>query len=271
MFTQPSHGRRRFFGMAALSLAAAWIATRESGASVDHRRTIPGIRREGPGVPRQSDGLAQFGAPDRRPTCGAKSCSSTSGPTPASTGCARCRTFARGPHSTKTRAWLSLACTRPNSHLRKTSTTFDEFAKEMGIEYPVAIDNDRAIWRGFANHYWPALYFLDAAGHVRDHHFGEGKYEQSETTIRQLLADAGNRSDRAASSRRGAWSRSRRGLGQLESRPRPTSAIRKRRELCVSRWCGGEHASDYAAPSASPPESLGPFRTMDGQEQKPRC
>ena len=70
------------------------------------------------------------------------------------------------------------------------------FVKEMGIEYPVAIDNDRAIWRGFANHYWPALYFLDAAGRVRDHHFGEGKYEQSETTIRQLLADAGNRIDR---------------------------------------------------------------------------
>src|SRR4026208_2317966 len=47
------------------------------------------------------------------------------------------------------------------------------FVKETGIEYPVAIDNDRAIWHGFGNHYWPALYFLDAAGHVRDHHFGE--------------------------------------------------------------------------------------------------
>jgi hypothetical protein len=41
------------------------------------------------------------------------------------------------------------------------------FVTEMGIEYPIAIDNDRAIWRGFANHYWPALYFLDAAGRVR--------------------------------------------------------------------------------------------------------
>jgi thiol-disulfide isomerase/thioredoxin len=70
------------------------------------------------------------------------------------------------------------------------------FADEMGIEYPVAIDNDRAIWRGFANHYWPALYFVDAAGRVREHHFGEGKYEQSETTIRQLLGDAGYRIDR---------------------------------------------------------------------------
>jgi hypothetical protein len=66
----------------------------------------------------------------------------------------------------------------------------------MGIEYPVAIDNDRAIWRGFANHYWPALYFVDAEGRVRDRHFGEGQYEQSETTIRRMLGDAGNRIDR---------------------------------------------------------------------------
>jgi thiol-disulfide isomerase/thioredoxin len=65
--------------------------------------------------------------------------------------------------------------------------------KEMRIEYPIAIDNDRAIWNGFANQYWPALYFLDAAGRVRDHHLGEGNYEESEATIRRLLADAGNR------------------------------------------------------------------------------
>src|SRR5262249_40507050 len=48
---------------------------------------------------------------------------------------------------------------------------------------------------GFANRYWPALYFVDAAGHVRNHHFGEGNYEESETTIRQLLTDAGSRVD----------------------------------------------------------------------------
>jgi hypothetical protein len=65
-------------------------------------------------------------------------------------------------------------------------------AKERGVTYPIAIDNDRAIWSGFGNHYWPALYFIDAAGRVRDHHFGEGNYEESETRIRQLLAAAGS-------------------------------------------------------------------------------
>ena len=60
-----------------------------------------------------------------------------------------------------------------------------------GITYPIAIDNNRAIWSGFGNHYWPALYFIDAMGRVRDHHFGEGNYEESESRIRQLLAAAG--------------------------------------------------------------------------------
>ena len=62
----------------------------------------------------------------------------------------------------------------------------------MRIEYPVAIDNDYAVWRAFDNHYWPALYFADAQGHIRHHHFGEGEYEQSEMVIQQLLAEAGS-------------------------------------------------------------------------------
>jgi thiol-disulfide isomerase/thioredoxin len=56
------------------------------------------------------------------------------------------------------------------------------------IEYPVAADNDYAVWDAFANHYWPALYFVDRDGVIRDHHFGEGRYEQSERVIQQLLA-----------------------------------------------------------------------------------
>ena len=59
--------------------------------------------------------------------------------------------------------------------------------KERGIDYPVAVDNDYAIWRAFDNHYWPALYFVDAEGVTRDHHFGEGRYEQSERLIQRLL------------------------------------------------------------------------------------
>ena len=65
-------------------------------------------------------------------------------------------------------------------------------AKDMRIDYPIVIDNDRAIWRAFNNEYWPALYFVDAKGHIRHHVFGEGQYEQSEVVIQRLLAEAGN-------------------------------------------------------------------------------
>jgi hypothetical protein len=59
--------------------------------------------------------------------------------------------------------------------------------RERAIDYPVAVDNDYEIWSAFDNHYWPALYFIDAEGIIRDHHFGEGRYEQSERVIQQLL------------------------------------------------------------------------------------
>jgi thiol-disulfide isomerase/thioredoxin len=63
--------------------------------------------------------------------------------------------------------------------------------KDMRIDYPIAIDNEHVIWRAFKNQYWPALYFIDAQGRVRHHHFGEGAYEQSEMIIRGLLAETG--------------------------------------------------------------------------------
>jgi thiol-disulfide isomerase/thioredoxin len=55
------------------------------------------------------------------------------------------------------------------------------------IDYPVALDNDYEVWDAFANQYWPALYFVDAEGIIRDEHFGEGRYEQSERSIQRLL------------------------------------------------------------------------------------
>ena len=55
------------------------------------------------------------------------------------------------------------------------------------IDYPVAQDNDYGIWTAFANHYWPALYFVDKEGVIRDQHFGEGRYEESEQRIQRLL------------------------------------------------------------------------------------
>jgi thiol-disulfide isomerase/thioredoxin len=63
--------------------------------------------------------------------------------------------------------------------------------KEMRVGHPVAVDNDHVIWRAFKNQYWPALYFIDAQGRLRHHHFGEGAYPQSEMVIQRLLTEAG--------------------------------------------------------------------------------
>jgi cytochrome c biogenesis protein CcdA/thiol-disulfide isomerase/thioredoxin len=63
--------------------------------------------------------------------------------------------------------------------------------RDLGINYPVALDNDYKIWRSFDNQYWPAHYFADAQGRIRYHHFGEGAYAESEQVIQQLLREAG--------------------------------------------------------------------------------
>src|SRR5581483_1846760 len=63
---------------------------------------------------------------------------------------------------------------------------------DLKLTFPVAIDNNYAIWRGFDNEYWPEDYFVDAQGRIRHHAFGEGEYDTSERVIQQLLAEAGH-------------------------------------------------------------------------------
>ena len=79
----------------------------------------------------------------------------------------------------------------PEFDFEKNVENVRRAAKEMRIDYPIAIDSDRTIWRAFKNEYWPALYFIDARGHIRHRHFGEGEYERSEAVIQELLAEAG--------------------------------------------------------------------------------
>lgn len=79
----------------------------------------------------------------------------------------------------------------PEFEFEKDEDNVRRALKEMRVAYTVATDNDYAVWRAFDNRYWPALYFADAQGRVRHHHFGEGDYEQSERVIQQLLAEAG--------------------------------------------------------------------------------
>jgi cytochrome c biogenesis protein CcdA/thiol-disulfide isomerase/thioredoxin len=80
----------------------------------------------------------------------------------------------------------------PEFAFEKNPDNVRQAVSDLGITYPVALDDHFAIWKGFNNQFWPAHYFIDATGRIRNHHFGEGHYEESEQTIRQLLSAAGN-------------------------------------------------------------------------------
>lgn len=79
----------------------------------------------------------------------------------------------------------------PEFAFEKSSANVRDAVRRFGIAYPVAMDNDYAVWRAFRNQYWPAHYFIDAQGRIRHHHFGEGDYDGSERVIQQLLKEAG--------------------------------------------------------------------------------
>jgi cytochrome c biogenesis protein CcdA/thiol-disulfide isomerase/thioredoxin len=78
----------------------------------------------------------------------------------------------------------------PEFPFEKDEANVRKAVKELGLTYPVAMDNDYGIWRNFNNEYWPADYFIDATGHIRHHEFGEGNYDESEKWIRTLLEEA---------------------------------------------------------------------------------
>ncbi|RRU11076.1 cytochrome c biogenesis protein DipZ [Stenotrophomonas sp. 278] len=117
--------------------------------------------------------------------------------------------------------------------------------EDLKVSYPVAIDNDFSIWRGFNNRYWPAHYFIDAQGRIRAHHFGEGNYGQSEQIIRQLLREAGHALPDDAPSPARAMAASREGverqadMGNLKS---------------PETYLGHARAENFASPGGQQPD-----------------
>jgi len=80
----------------------------------------------------------------------------------------------------------------PEFAFEKEAKNVQNAIKQFKIDYPVALDNDYKTWNAFDNNYWPALYLIDTAGHIRKTDFGEGEYDEMENSIRQLLAESGN-------------------------------------------------------------------------------
>ena len=90
----------------------------------------------------------------------------------------------------KDRGLVIIGVHTPEFPFEKDEANVRKAVKELGITYPVAMDNNYGVWRNFNNQYWPADYFIDAAGHIRHHEFGEGNYDDSEQWIRTLLEEA---------------------------------------------------------------------------------
>ena len=91
----------------------------------------------------------------------------------------------------KQQGLVVIGVSTPEFSFEKDVNNVRRAVKEMDMTFPIAIDNNYGVWRAFDNEYWPALYFIDAKGHIRHHQFGEGGYEESEKIIQQLLAEAG--------------------------------------------------------------------------------
>jgi thiol-disulfide isomerase/thioredoxin len=81
----------------------------------------------------------------------------------------------------------------PEFEFEKDLDNVRQAVRQIGIEYPVAVDNNFAIWQAFSNQYWPALYIFDSQGRLRRQLFGEGEYEEAGELVRQLLGEAGQR------------------------------------------------------------------------------
>lgn len=108
--------------------------------------------------------------------------------------CLRAMPYVRGWYDKyKDHGLVVIGVHSPEFAFEKDPKNVAKAIKDLGVDYPVAMDNNYAIWRGFNNQYWPAHYFIDAHGRIRHHHYGEGAYRQSEDIIRELLADAGQK------------------------------------------------------------------------------
>jgi thiol-disulfide isomerase/thioredoxin len=79
----------------------------------------------------------------------------------------------------------------PEFEFEKNADNVRRAVRDLNIDFPIALDSGHALWRAFKNDYWPALYFVDANGNIRQSHFGEGKYAAAERVIQKLLAESG--------------------------------------------------------------------------------
>jgi thiol-disulfide isomerase/thioredoxin len=178
------HNRRRFLGAAAMTLAAAPLGLFGSPAHLPIEGELPALH--GATTWLNSDPLTKNGLHGKVVLVGFWTYS--------------CINWRRSlPY---VRAWADryrddglvvIGVHSPEFGFEHDVDNVRRAAREIMIDYPIAVDNDFAIWRAFENEFWPALYFIDEKGRIRHHKFGEGDYDKSEAVIQNLLTEAGAR------------------------------------------------------------------------------
>lgn len=144
----------------------------------------------------------------------------------------------------------------PEFAFERDSNNVAKEAKKLGVTYPVAIDNDYRIWRAFNNQYWPAHYFIDAFGHIRYTHFGEGDDDQSERVIQALLRQAGAKNVTDSISQVSATGVEQAASGQYDISPE-TYLGYSRAENFASGEVRADRAADYVKPATLPLNAWG--------------
>lgn len=133
----------------------------------------------------------------------------------------------------------------PEFAFEKKVANVEKAIADLGISYPVAIDNDYKIWRAFDNSYWPAHYLIDATGNIRYHNFGEGNYAETEHAIQDLLREAGSKKTASAPVTPGA------------------NGVEASRDLANIRsgetYLGYQRATNFASPEAVAPDAAGTY------------
>ncbi|HTK04208.1 MAG TPA: thioredoxin family protein [Candidatus Eisenbacteria bacterium] len=107
--------------------------------------------------------------------------------------CVRTLPYVRAWHEAyKDKGLVIIGVHTPEFEFERDRANVEAAVKRFGITYPVAVDNDYAVWNAYKNRYWPAHYFIDVRGDIRSQHFGEGGYDHSEQVIRALLQEKGS-------------------------------------------------------------------------------
>src|ERR1700689_3623643 len=107
---------------------------------------------------------------------------------PIISSCHRCHAY-KTSYAIKESGLVVIGVHTPKFAFEKDPDNVRRAVRELNVTYPVALDNDYKIWKAFSNSYWPADYLIDSTGKIRYHHFGEGKYDESERQIQELLKE----------------------------------------------------------------------------------